>query len=148
MSYIENEKQYTGSDLEQIFFRPMLTGPSADELGVRILYNMPTPATVQLWTGQNNILQKYTSTGWNGSTHTAKTQKTIPMKRVKAELGFAAADYFAMVYEKIVSGATVNMGDLTGTQLEEAETELFKQILAENIRATMWVGDSSASSDS
>ena len=38
------------------------------------------------------------------------------------------------------------MGDLTGTQLEEAETALFKQLLAENIRATMWVGDSSASS--
>ena len=146
MSYLENEKQYTGTELEQIFFRPMLTGPSAQELGVRILYNMPTPTTVQLWGGQDNILQQYNSTGWNGSTHTTKTQKTIDMKRVKAELGFAAADYFSMVYEKIVSGADVNMGDLTGTQLEAAETALFKQILAENIRATMWVGDSAAGS--
>ena len=146
MSYLENEKQYTGTELEKIFFRPMLTGPSAEELGVRILYNMPVPTTVQLWNGQDNILQKYTTTGWSGSTHNTKSQKMIDMKRVKAELGFAAADYFSMVYEKIVSGAEVNMGDLTGTQLEEAETALFKQILAENIRATMWVGDSSASS--
>ena len=146
MSYLENEKQYTGAELEQIFFRPILSGPSAEELGVRVLYNMPTPTTVQLWSGQKNILQKYTTTGWNGSTHTTKTQKTIPMKRVKAELGFAASDYFSMVYEKIVSNASVNMGDLSGTQLEEAETALFKQILAENLRATMWVGDSSAPS--
>ena len=146
MSFLENEKQYTGADLEQIFFRPMLTGPSAEELGVRVLYNMPAPTTVQLWNGPGNILQKYTSTGWSGSTHTTKTQKTIDLKRVKAELGFAAADYFSMVYEKIVSSAGVNMGDLTGTQLEEAETALFKQILAENIRATMWIGDTSAPS--
>ena len=146
MNYLENEKHYTGTDLEKIFFQPMLSGPSAEELGVRILYNMPVPTTVQLWSGQNNILQKYESTGWTGSPHTTKSQKTIDMKRVKAELGFAAADYFAMVYEKIVSGAEVNLGDLSGTQLEEAETALFKQLLAENIRATMWVGDTAASS--
>lgn len=144
MSYLENAKQYTGTDLEQIFFRPMLTGPSAHDLGVRVLYNMPTPTTVQLWGGQNNILHKYNSTGWSGGTHSLKTQKVIDMKRVKAELGFAAADYFSMVYEKIVSSPEVNMDDLSGTQLEEAETALFKQTLAENIRATMWIGDTSA----
>ena len=49
MSFIEKPKTYTGHDLETIFFRPMLCGPSAQELGVRILYNLPTPTTVQLW---------------------------------------------------------------------------------------------------
>ena len=43
MTYLENSKQYTGSDLENIFFRPMLTGESAQDLGVRVLYNMPQP---------------------------------------------------------------------------------------------------------
>ena len=146
MSYLENEKQYTGTDLEHIFFRPMLTGPSAADLGVRILYNMPTPTTVQLWNAQDNILHKYESTGWSGGTHALKSQKIIDMKRVKAELGFAASDYFSMVYEKITSSPEVNMDDLSGTQLEEAETALFKQTLAENLRAPMWVGDSSESS--
>ncbi len=146
MSYLENAKQYTGTELEQIFFRPMLTGQSAAELGVRVLYNMPTPTTVQLWNGQNNILHKYDSTGWSGGQKVLKTQKIIDMKRVKAELGFAASDYFSMVYEKIASNPEVNMEDLSGTQLEQAETALFKQMLAENIRATMWVGDSSAAS--
>ena len=144
MSYLENSKQYTGSELEHIFFRPMLKGQSAVDLGVRVLYNMPVPTTVQLWNGQHNILHKYDSTGWDGGAHAEKTQKIIDMKRVKAELGFAAADYFAMVYEKITSNPEVNMDDLTGTQLEEAETALFKQTLAENIRATMWLGDTDA----
>lgn len=54
MSLLENAKQYTGSDLEQIFFRPMLTGESALDLGVRVLYNLPTPTTVHLWDGQRN----------------------------------------------------------------------------------------------
>ncbi len=146
MSLLENAKQYTGSDLEQIFFRPMLTGESALELGVRVLYNLPAPTTVHLWDGKRNILQKYTSAGWNGGTSAKKYQKTINLSPVKAELGFAAADYFSLVYERIAARADVNMDDLTGTELEQAETSLFKQSLAENIRATMWVGDTAAES--
>lgn len=144
MSLLENAKQYTGSDLEQIFFRPMLTGQSALDLGVRVLYNLPSPTTVHLWDGQRNILQKYSSAGWSGGTAARKLQKTIDLKPVKAELGFAAADYFSLVYEKIAARADVNMDDLTGSELEQAETALFRQALAENIRATMWVGDTSA----
>lgn len=146
MSFLENAKQYTGSDLDQIFFRPMLTGPSAEELGVRILYNLPVPTTVQYWNGQREILQKYTSAGWTGGQAARKFQKTIQLSRVKAELGFSAADYFSLVYEKIAARADVNMDDLTGTELEQAETSLFKQAVAENIRATMWIGDTSAAS--
>lgn len=146
MSFLEKTKQYTGSDLEQIFFRPMLTGPSAADLGVRILYNLPTPTTVQLWDGQRNILQQYSAAGWTGGAPATKYQKTIDLKRVKAELGFSAADYFSLVYEKIAARADVNMDDLTGTELEQAETALFKQAVAENIRATMWVGNSAATS--
>ena len=146
MSYLENAKQYTGSELETIFFRPMLTGASAQDLGVRILYNLPSPTAVQLWDGQRNILQKYDAAGWTGGAAASKYQKTIRLKRVKAELGFSAADYFSMVFERIAARADVNMDDLTGTELEQAETALFRQAVAENIRATMWVGDSSAAS--
>ena len=66
MSYLENPKTYTGTDLETIFFRPMLSGPSAEQLGIRILYNMPVPTTIQLWDAKRDILQKYTAAGWNG----------------------------------------------------------------------------------
>ena len=126
--------------------RPMLTGEAALDLGVRVLYNLPTPTTVHLWDGQRNILQKYTAAGWNGGQAAKKYQKTIQLSPVKAELGFSAADYFSLVYEKIAARADVNMDDLTGTELEQAETALFKQALAENIRATMWVGDTMAES--
>ena len=115
MSFLENAKQYTGSDLENIFFRPILSGPSAGELGVRVLYNMPVPTTIQLWEGQRNVLQKYTAAGWSGGRAANKLQKTIALSRVKAEL-------------------------------EQAETSLFKQAIAEGIRATMWVGDTTAAS--
>ncbi|WP_290534294.1 hypothetical protein [Alistipes sp.] len=146
MTYLENAKQYTGADLENVFFRPMLSGESAQELGVRVLYNMPTPTHVQLWDGQRNILQKYGAAGWSGGAAATKFEKEIDLKRVKAELGFSAADYFTMVYEKIAAITNVRMDDLSGTDLEKAETALFRQSLAENLRATMWVGDSSAES--
>ena len=146
MSYIESAKTYTGNDLETIFFRPMLCGQSAVDLGIRVLYNMPVPTTIQLWSGNKNVLQKFTEAGWNGGKPATKQQKTISLNRVKAEMGFSAADYFSLVYELITNRPDVNMGDLTGTELEQAETQLFKESSAEAIRATMWVGNTKLSS--
>ena len=140
-NYIESAKTYTGNDLETIFFRPMLSGESAEQLGVRVLYNMPTPTTVQLWSSNSNVLQKFDGAGWSGGSAAIKEQKTIDMHRVKAEMGFSAADYFSLIFERITNRADVNMGDLTGSELEQAETALFKSAIAESIRATMWVGD-------
>ena len=144
MSFIENAKTYTGRDLETIFFRPMLSGQSALDLGVRILYNIPAPTTVQLWERSGDILQQYTAAGWTGGDPARKLQKTIDMSKVKAELGYSAADYFSMIYELITNRADVNMDDLTGTELEQAETELFKRAIAESLRVTMWIGDKEA----
>ncbi len=141
MNYIESSKSYTGTELETVFFRPMLTGASAQELGIRMLYNMPVPTTVHLWNGSSNILKSHTASGWEGSTKGAKVQKTIDMKRVKAEMGFSSADYYSLVFENLATQAEVNLDDLTGTQLEAVETELFRRSIAESIRATMWVGD-------
>ncbi len=146
MNYIESSKSYTGSELESVFFRPMLTGESAEELGIRMLYNMPVPTTVHLWSGQSDILRSHTSTGWDASTKHAKVQKTIDMQRVKAEMGFSAADYYSLVFENGATQAEVNLDDLTGTELEKAETELFRRSIAESIRATMWVGDTDRTS--
>ena len=58
MAKIENPKSYTGRDLETIFFRPMLTGPDATSLGIKIMYNMPVPTTLQFWKRAGDILQK------------------------------------------------------------------------------------------
>ncbi len=146
MSYIESSKNYTGTELETVFFRPMLTGASAQELGIRVLYNMPVPTSIQIWTGQSDLLRSHTTTGWDATTKSAKTYKMIDMKRVKAEMGFSAADYYSIVFEDLTARAEVNLDDLTGTELEKVETELFRRSLAESIRATMWVGDTSGSS--
>ncbi len=146
MSYIESSKSYTGAELETVFFRPMLTGESAQELGIRVLYNMPVPTTVHLWSGKSDILRSHTTTGWDAAANGDKVQKTINMKRVKAEMGFSAADYYSLVFESVATQAEVNMDDLTGTDLEAAETALFSKSIAESLRATMWVGDTSRTS--
>ncbi len=137
---IENPKTYKGTDAENIFFRPLFSGQNAKDLGIRVIYNMPMPTTVQVWTQQNNVLQSF-ECGWNGGTNALKQQKTIDMHKVKAECNFAAEDYFSLIFEKIVTDGSVNMGDLTGTELEKAETELFRQAIAEGVRSTMWIGD-------
>ncbi len=137
---IENSKTYKGQEIESIFFRPIFTGKAVDELGVRVLYNMPVPTTVQMWSNRKNILQDFSS-GWNGASTAIKQQQTIDMKRVKAENCFSSDDYSSLIYEKILASADVNFGDLTGTDLEKAETEVFRYAIAESVRATMWLGD-------
>ncbi len=146
MNYIESSKSYTGSQLDTVFFKPMLCGESAQELGVKVLYNMPVPTTVHLWGGQSDILKSHTASGWDGVTNSSKSQKTVDMKRVKAEMGFSAADYYSLIFESVATQAEVNLDDLTGTELECAETELFRRSVAESIRATMWVGDTERTS--
>ena len=141
MAKIENPKTYTSRDLETIIFRPMLTGPDAAALGIKIMYNMPVPTTLQFWKRAGDILQKYTTSGWNGGSAASKYQKTIQLSKVKAEVGYSADDYFNMVYELITNRSDVNLDDLSGTELEAAETALFKEAIAESIRATMWLGD-------
>lgn len=142
---IQNPKNYTGNQLESIFFRPLLSGPSAIDLGVKIMYNMPVPTTLNFWKREADVLKKYAK-GWGGDSSSDKFQKTIELSKVKAEMGYAAADYFSMVYEQIVGRADVNLADLSGTELEAAETELFKRAIAESLRATMWLGDTARAS--
>lgn len=140
MGLIENPKTYTGRDLETIFFRPMFAGENAEQLGIRVLYNMPVPTTIQLWSPQSNILQTYSS-GWSGGDSAVRKQKTIDLHKIKAEVGFSASDYFGQVYELITGRADVNLDDLTGSELEQAETEMFRAAIAESLRVMMWIGD-------
>ena len=142
---IENPKTYQGQELDTIFFRPLLSGPNAENLGIRVLYNMPVPTTLQFWKQATDVLKQYAK-GWTGGDPAQKYQKKIDLFKVKAELGFSATDYFQMVYEHLSNSTEANLDDLTGTALEAAETSLFKESIAEAIRATMWYGDSARAS--
>lgn len=141
MSKIESIKTYSGQQLDTIFFRPMLTGKSAEELGIKVLYNMPVPTTLNFWRREGDILRKYTSSGWSGGDPAKKYQKQMELHKVKAEMAYSADNYFSTVYELITGRADVNLDDLSGTELEEAETALFRASIAEGVRATMWYGD-------
>lgn len=122
----------------------MLSGQSALDLGVRILYNMPAPTTVQLWERSGDILQQYTAAGWTAAIPPENSKRRSTCRRSRPNWAIPAADYFSMIYELITNRADVNMDDLTGTELEQAETELFKRAIAESLRVTMWIGDKEA----
>ena len=139
MGLIEKPKTYVEKDLETIFFRPMFVGENAEQLGIRVMYNMPMPTTIQMWSPNSDVLKRY-SAGWNGGDNATRVQKRIDMSKLKAEVGFSASDYFQSVYELIAGRADVNLDDLTGTELEQAETELFRASIAESLRVMMWIG--------
>ncbi len=137
---IENSKTYNVNDVENLFFRPSFCGKSAEELGIRVLYNMPIPTSIPVFTHQNNILQEFSS-GWHGGTTTTIDQKEIALSKLKAESSYSAESYFSTIYEMLTNSAEINLGDLSGTDLEKAETELFRRGIVESIYSTMWFGD-------
>lgn len=137
---IENAKNYTGAELDQVFIRPTFTGEDAKELGIRVMYNIPQNTTMNFFAKQSNIVKVF-ATGWQGGEASKKYQKTIEMAKVKAEVGYQAEDYFATVFEKITNSSNVSMQDLTGTDLAKAEEELFREAIKEDVRVAMWVGD-------
>ena len=75
---IENPKTYKGDEVDKIFFRPSFSGENANQLGIRVIYNMPQPTTVQVWSRPENVLKSFES-GWNGGANAVKMQKTIDM---------------------------------------------------------------------
>ncbi len=137
---IENSKTYDVNEVENLFFRPSFCGKSAEELGIRVLYNMPIPTKVPIFFHRNNILKEFSS-GWQGGTSATMQQKEITMSKLKAESSYSAESYFSTIYELLTNSADINLGDLSGTDLEKAETELFRRAIAESIYATMWFGD-------
>ena len=137
---IENSKTYSFADAENLFFRPTFCGKAAEEFGVRVLYNMPFPTKIPVFSHNNNILKSF-SPGWQGGTSANLSHRDITMRKLKAESAYSAEDYFSTIYEMIATSSDVNLGDLTGTDLEKAETELFRRSLAESIYATTWFGD-------
>ena len=143
MALIENSKLYSGNDLENLFFRPLVAENGVQEQGIRVLYNMPTPTTIHLWSTANNVLKPYQA-GWQGGAAAVKQYKTLDLGAVKAESAFSASDYYSMVYEHITARADVNLQDLTGTDLEMAETEIFKKAIADSLRITTWIGNTNA----
>ncbi len=137
---IENSKTYNVNDVENLFFRPSFCGKSAEDLGIRVIYNMPIPTKIPVFFHNNNILTSF-STGWQGGSAGSFTDTEVTMTKVKAESSYAADLYFSTIYEMLTNSAEVNLGDLSGTDLETAETELFRRAIVDSIYSTMWWGD-------
>ncbi len=144
MALIENSKLYSGKDLENIFFRPLVSGPTAEQLGIRVLYNMPQTSLIHMWSPSGTVLKPFKA-GWQGSSATPYEQKEVRLCRVKAENSFDAQDYYSLVLQNLVSREDINLQDLSGSDLEAAETEIFKKSIAEGLRITMWIGNDSLS---
>jgi hypothetical protein len=137
---ITNPKTYTGKELDQIFFRPLATGPDMQALGFRIMYNTPVPVTLNYWGRSGEVLKKYQK-GWQGGSLASQYQKTITLNKVKAEMAYSAQEYFQMIYELITNRSDINLDNLSGTDLEKAEIQLFQHALLEDLRITSIFGD-------
>ena len=137
---IQNSKTYNVNEVENLFFRPSFCGKKAEEMGIRVLYNMPIPTKIPSFSHNYDVLRDFSS-GWQGGCSASWEEQEIELKKLKAESAYSAESYFSSVYELLVNSADINLGDLSGTDLEKAETELFRRAIVESVYATMWFGD-------
>ncbi len=140
MARIENEKVYKGSELSSIFFAPMMRGEEITKSGIHVIYNVPSPVSLQHWSrGRQQVLKPYTTAGWAGTESTYRQNRSLTLSKVKAEVGYSADDYFALVVDSLKGNQPLD--DLSGTELEQAETAIFRDAISEGIRATTWFGN-------
>lgn len=137
---IEKSKTYDATDVENIFFKPTFCGKAASDFGFKVIYNMPLPTKIPTFRHSNEILRSY-SGGWHGGSATEFEERDIQLYKLKAESAYSADNYTATIYDILLNTYNVSSGDLTGSALEMAETELFRHALADDIYATTWFGD-------
>ncbi len=132
MSFIENAKTYTGRDLETHLLPPDAQRPVGPRPG-RCASSTTCPHRRPCSCGNDRATSSNsTPPQLDGRRSRPKTPKDDRhVERSRPNWAIRPADYFSMIYELITNRADVNMDDLTGTELEQAETELFKRAIAE-----------------
>lgn len=120
MSKIEQVKVYNGSELETVFFRPIMNKAKS----MKALLNVSSPPRI-CWWKRDGMPKKYT--------------KQVELSKVNIEISHPADDYFDMVYQ-IMRDSGASVDDLSAQELENAKCFLLRGEIIDHINDATWCG--------
>lgn len=132
---------WTGTDVEEIFFRPRYKDMKPEDLGFRIVFTESKVKRLHFMGKLGKILMAYAS-GFQGGASGNKYVREFTVKEFKAEIAYDRHDYDDTMFE-IFFRDGIQQNDIDGTKVMEAEQKVFSEALDSDTVRYFWLGKTS-----
>jgi len=140
-AFITNGSEYNGKENMEINLRPRFFGTKPSQMGIRVIDARGTGSVKLTFFGKiQKILMPYV-TGFQGGSLAPKYQKKLELEEFKAETAYSKQDYKDIILEQITNRGGVYQNDIEGTNVIDAEREVFFQAVESDVFAQFWLGD-------
>lgn len=130
---------WTGKDVETIFFRPRYTGMKPEELGFRVVFTAQSKIRLHFFGAVGKVLLAYAS-GFQGGSASAKHVREFIVQEFKAEIAYDKHDYDGMMHEMLFRDG-ISQNDIDGTAVMNAEKKVFDEAISSDTWRYFWLGD-------
>lgn len=140
--FITNGSEFYGKEMEEIFLRPIFVDKLPQEMGIRVMFSVKSSGKYTYFGPLSKITKAYAD-GFAGGAVSTKKQKKYTLGEFKAEAEYSKQDYKNTVLENITNKGGISQNDITGTDVFNAEVELFMNAIKADASRIFWLGDTS-----
>lgn len=141
MPFITAGSEFNGDENLEFILRPIFTGEDIRQQGFRVdLTKSGDSVKLSFIDAQEKILIAY-SDGFQGGTDTIKRQKKLELEEFKAEQSYSKQQYKGLVQYEIVNRGGVRQNDIEGTDVHNAEVNVFFRGIKSDVFRIFWLGD-------
>ena len=137
--FITNGSEYNGKEAIDIIIRPLKEHGLPE--GIRVVDTERAGSKKMTFFGKlTKILMPYSS-GWQGGSGATKKQKKFELEEFKAEVAYSKQDYADTILEQVTNIGGIAQNDITGTDVHNAELEVFNRAVSHDIWRNFWFAD-------
>jgi len=141
MAFITAGSEFNGDENLDFILRPVFTGEDIRQQGFRIdLTRSGDSVKLSFIDAQEKLLIAYAD-GFQGGTDTTKRQKKLELEEFKAEQSYSKQQYKGLIQYQVVNRGGVLQNDITGTDVHDAEVEVFFNGISSDVFRIFWLGD-------
>lgn len=137
--FITNGSEYNGKESVDILVRPLKE--QMLPMGIRVVDTERSGSVKLTFFGKLKKLLMPYSDGWQGGSGATKKQKKFSLAEFKAEAAYSKQDYADTILEQVVNVGGVAQNEITGTDVHNAEIEVFNNAINHDIWRNFWLGD-------
>lgn len=139
-NFITAGSEYNGRENEDLILRPVFTGDDVKQQGFRVIFTRSQSDKLSFIDAQEKLLKKY-SNGFQGGTDTIKRQKKFELEEFKAEQSYSKQQYKGLIQEEITNRGGIAQNDIEGTDVHNAEVNVFFEGIKADTFRIYWLGD-------
>lgn len=138
--FITAGSEFNGQENQDIFLRPIFTGEDIERMGIRTLLSVKSSLKVTFFDAQTKITKAYAA-GFQGGTAATQRQKKFILAEFKAENDYDKHDYSDTILEEITNRGGISQNDISGTDVHNAEVQVFGNAVRSDVFRIFWLGD-------